>query len=106
MNVKNMEIFENEREILNNITVTSFNTSDIYLNVEIVNKAIKDLIERNKYLETIIDSHKDLEKRIFDEIKILEKDINEYKFINNTECEAYKRIIDELQLLRKIYFNY
>lgn len=49
--------------------------------------------------ELIEDSYRDI---IEEEINKLKKDINDFKFIGNTECYAYKVTIEKLELLEKI----
>ena len=60
--------------------------------------------ERKDYiiaqLKDIIKHYRYFPERLKDEIYILEDFINTFRFINNTECFAYK-----LELLKQIYYT-
>ena len=86
----------NDIEILENIEITSFNTSNIYLSVEKVNKAIENLIQRNKNLEQIEKEHKEENGRLRDRIKELEiEKENEFKrgFFTKVKWRGSSRLL-------------
>jgi chromosome segregation ATPase len=103
----------NDIEILKDITVTEFNTSNIYLNVEKVNEAIKNVLNENnswkKYVEELEEQITELNNKncelelqiqqnmmqktlIEEEINRLKYDVSKIKEIKQTRYSDYDRI--------------
>lgn len=67
---------------------------------------IESLKFKNKGLCKLIDNYRYFPERLKEEIYKLEDFINTFKFINNTECFAYKVAKEKLELLKQIYYKY
>lgn len=67
---------------------------------------IESLKFKNKGLCKQINNYRYFPERLKEEIIKLEDFINTFKFINNTECYAYKVAKEKLDLLKQIYYKY
>lgn len=97
---------EEDIKILEEIEVTNFNTSNIYLNPKKVNTAIRNLINKNKELEKIVElMAKDITENDIDEDicrkvknKTSEKDDcygDDYDMCKDCVIEFYKKKASE-----------
>lgn len=66
---------------------------------------IESLKFKNEGLIKQIDNYRYFPERLKEEIYKLEDFIGTFKFINNTECYAYKVAKEKLELLKQIYFK-
>ena len=67
---------------------------------------IESLKYKNEGLCRQVELYRYFPERIKDEIYKLEDFINTFKFIDNTECYAYKVAMEKLNLLKQIYYKY
>lgn len=67
---------------------------------------IESLKFKNEELSKQIDIYRYFPERLKEEIYKLEDYIHTLKFINNTECFAYKVAKEKLELLKQIYYKY
>lgn len=65
----------------------------------------KRVLKENEGLIKQIDNYRYFPERLKEEIYKLEDFIVTFKFINNTECYAYKVAKEKLELLKQIYFK-
>ena len=67
---------------------------------------IESLKYKNEALCRQLELYSYFSERIEVEIYKLEDFINTFKFIDNTECYAYKVAMEKLNLLKQIYYKY
>ena len=84
---------------------------DLLINIEQFYDKSKDheiesLKFKNKGLCKQINNYRYFPERLKEEIIKLEDFVNTFKFINNTECYAYKVAKEKLDLLKQIYYKY
>lgn len=66
---------------------------------------IESLKFKNEELNKQIVIYRYFPERLEEEIDKLQAFVNDFNFINNTECYAYKVAKEKLELLKQIYFK-
>lgn len=84
---------------------------DLLIQVKRINEETKDyeiesLKFKNEGLSKQIDNYRYFPERLKDEIDKLQPFIDDFNFINNKECYAYKVAKEKLDLLKQIYYKY